>query len=206
MQVWQLQRHRNLIDERGLLCNCIDAINRHLRAANGDDDARQARARADIEQAKNRPGRLELVRTVVVIRHRCEFAAQRRYHGQAVQQVVRHHVVRVAHCGQVIDLVPFLDQVEVGQELTKLRWEQTYAHRRGAFGQARREQVSDSRHGVQADTGSANWMKPRFFRCTSSSEMDAGVMPEMREASPNVSGLRFARVCRASKLSAVTCK
>jgi hypothetical protein len=45
-----------------------------------------------------------------------------------------------------------------------------------------------------------------FFRCTSSRETVAGVMPEMREARPRVSGRCLARVWRASKLRAVTCR
>ncbi|MCY1249241.1 hypothetical protein D9M72_627580 [compost metagenome] len=42
------------------------------------------------------------------------------HHAQAVEQMARHHLIRVTHGGQVVGLVPFDQQGEVGEQLLLL--------------------------------------------------------------------------------------
>ena len=88
---------RHLLDECGLLGHGVHAGARAARAADGDHHARQAGAGADVQQAAPAPPRQHA-------------AAAARTDRQAVEQVMRQHLRRVAHRRQVVDPVPLQDQ------------------------------------------------------------------------------------------------
>ena len=172
-QVGQFERQRGLLDESGFFCHRIDAGDGHRRATNRDHHAGQARARADIKQAA---GAFESALLQV--------AAQRRDSGQAVEQVMRHHFGRVAHGGQVIDLRPFGDQGLVIEKLLDLQLAQ-FQLQGLQSGQQRGAQIQIHRHHsapgsvLLASTvfSGTVFFHRFFFRCTSSSDTVAGVMP-----------------------------
>src|SRR5687767_15740615 len=92
--------------------------------------------------------------------------------------MMRHHRERIADCRQVVGPVPFHEQRDV--------IEQQFAR----AGRKLEPQFCESaverglrRHALFLSSG---W-KPRF-KCASRSEIDAGVIPEMRAAWPMVSG------------------
>ena len=188
-QVRQAEHAGRLLDKRRLLGNGIDTGNGHFRAADGDDDAGQATARAHIQHAR-RPA--------------LRVTNQRRDDGQAVEQVVRQHLGRVAHGGQVVNLVPLGEQIEIRQQLRVLRGRETQAKRSGAFGQALLLRVA---HAALATAGATpvKPLKPPFFKWISSKEMAAGVTPLMRPACPSVSGRCFCSFCRTSMDRAGIC-
>ena len=129
---------------------------------------------------------------------------QRRNGREAVQQVVRQNVGRVAQSGQVVDLVPFLNQRRIGQQALDLFVRQAQAQSLHAGTQARLQI-----HTHACTPSSAVCMKPLkppFFRWIKSSDTLAGVMPEMREAWPKVSGRCLASFWRASIDKAETCR
>jgi hypothetical protein len=103
VQVGQLQLRRHLLDKGRLLGDGIHAADVGAGAADGDDHAGQPATGAHIHQ----PAR----RTVAL--QRCD-------DGQTVDQMVAQHLCRVAHGGQVVDLVPLLQQGQVGQQLVEL--------------------------------------------------------------------------------------
>ena len=68
----------------------------------GPHHARQAGAAAHVEDAR---------------RAALEVAVQRRQGRQAVEQMLMHHLLRVAHRAQVVGLVPLLQQVQIGKQV-----------------------------------------------------------------------------------------
>src|SRR5882672_2865212 len=103
---------------------------------------------------------------------------QVRQHGERIKQMLAHHGKRFANRGQVVAAVPFGEQHYVGDQLIAGARRQ----RELEFFQAALERGL-RRHAVLLDG-----CKP-LFKCTSKSEIAAGVMPEIREAWPTVSGL-----------------
>ena len=190
MQVGQLERHRRLLDEGRFLAHGIHASHIHRGAADGEHHARQAAARAHIQQT-HRPRQARL-------RH---MAAQRRHGGQAVEQVVREHFLRVTHGRQVVHLVPLLQQREELQQTQELRIVQPQRQRLGTRAQALHQHIA---HATTPSSARTKPLKPPFFRCTNNSEIAAGVTPEIREAWPSVSGRCFCSACRTSIDNAVT--
>jgi len=146
---------RGLAQERRFLLARLRQCHVPARPRDGERNAGQAGARAGIGQA------------------RC-FLRQRqvRQHGEGIEQVMRHHGERLADCGQVVGAVPFRDQRGVLQ--------QPLAR---AGGKLQREfaepavQRGARRHALFLSAA----RKPRF-KCTSRSEIAAGVTPEMRAA------------------------
>src|SRR6185369_2780979 len=101
------------------------------------------------------------------------------------------------------DLVPLEDKCAVGQQALALNVGQRQTQRGRAF--AQQLLLAHSAAGISASSVSrANAWCPPFRRWIISSEMAAGVTPEMREAMPSVSGRCLASFCRTSKLSALT--
>src|SRR5204862_4775986 len=101
-----------------------------------------------------------------------------RQHGQRVEKMMAHHGERFANCGQVIAAIPFGEQCHVREQPI----ERSPRQRKLQLLQAALER-SAWRHAVFLDG-----CRP-LFKCTSNSEIAAGVMPEMRDAWPTVSGL-----------------
>jgi hypothetical protein len=185
----------HLLDEGGFLGHRVDTAHCHLRAANGNHHTRQTGARADIEQAALH---CRLANAACACRRNGPPPPGCPADGGSASP-------RVAHGGQVVDLGPFLHQVQVGQQAA------TWASLRSRpSASPRAQRLIQFMH--QAATAAilsgapsaAHWQanpRTRFFlRWTSSSEMVAGVMPEMREARPRVSGRCLASFWRASKL------
>ena len=189
----QLQGQRSLLDEGGLFGNGVHASHRYFRQTNGDHHTRQPCPRTNVEQVGlAQPGL-------------CKMTAQGLNHRQAVEQVVRQHLGRVTHCREVVDLGPLGNQVQVVEQLADLHIVQFQLQR----GQPAAQFLFTGSHQASACSvvlSGTVFFQRFFFRCTSSSEMVAGVIPEMREAKPRVSGRYLARVCRASKLRADTCR
>ena len=127
--------------------------------------------------ASGMPGRPAPVPTSASARPRHR---QMRQHGERVEQVVAHHLQRIANRGQVVGPVPLREQREIRRAAVPA------ASGRQAPAPVRPSPRSSAARGVMP-TSSACGEKPRF-RCTSSSEIAAGVMPEMRAAWPMVSG------------------
>ncbi|MNJ67274.1 hypothetical protein D3C77_634330 [compost metagenome] len=99
--------------------------------------------------------------------------------------MARDHFVGIAHRREVVGLVPFDQQGQVGEQLGLLLFTERYAQLGSAldqfFGMA-------SGHGGHQAVCSRLWPAPHFFRWISSREMAAGVTPGIREACPRVSG------------------
>ena len=204
MQVAQLQRHRRLLDEGGFLAHGVHTAHVQLGAANRKHHTGQATAGAHIQQAH--PPALH--RTT--LRQLRQMATQGQHSGQAVEQVVGQHFLRVAHGRQVVDLVPLLQQGQKLHQLRKLRGGQLQPHRSRTFLQACLQGFGGGcTHAATSPSACAAFkaksLKPPFFRCTMSSEMAAGVIPVMRDAWPSVSGRWRVSAWRASMLRAVTC-
>src|SRR5581483_316915 len=100
-----------------------------------------------------------------------------RQDGERIEQVVTHHPQRITNCGQVVNAVPFVEQRQIVQQLLA----RASGKRERQMFQAALERGA-RRHAVFVD----GWNP--LFKCTSSSEIAAGVMPEMRDAWPMVSG------------------
>src|SRR6266850_1513466 len=109
--------------------------------------------------------------------------------------MMAHHGERFTNCGQVVAAIPFGEQRYVSDQLIA----GTRGQRELEFFQSAPER-GERRHAVFLDG-----CKP-LFRCTSKSEIAAGVIPEMREAWPTVSGLCWLSFCCASTDSPRTCR
>ena len=126
-----------------------------------DRNARESRPRANVGKARS-------LRRQRKVRQHCE----------RIKQMLTHHGEWVASSGQVVAAIPFGEQHYVGDQLIAGARRQ----RERKFFQAALER-GVRRHAVFLDG-----CKP-LFKCTSKSEIAAGVMPETREAWPTVSGL-----------------
>ena len=132
-----------------------------MLTASSDWNARESRPCADVGKARS-------VRRQRKVRQHCE----------RIKQMLTHHGEWVADCGQVVAAIPFGEQHHVGDQLIAGARRQ----RELEFFKAALER-GVRRHAVLLDG-----CKP-LFKCTSKSEIAAGVMPEIRDAWPTVSGL-----------------
>jgi hypothetical protein len=103
VQVGQLQLGSHLLNEGGLLGDSVHAGDVSTWAADGDDDAGQATTRTNVHESRWR----------TMPQQWCD-------DGQAVHEVVAQHLRRLTHCRQVVDLVPLLEQRQVGEQLVEL--------------------------------------------------------------------------------------
>jgi len=110
VQVRQLERSRHLVDEGRLLGNGVHTIHPDIRPADGDHNARKTGTRTDIQEADG------FGRQTLQAFQGFELLPKGDDHCQTVQQMVGQHLGRVTHRRQVVDLVPFLDQVQIGQQ------------------------------------------------------------------------------------------
>src|SRR5689334_11005682 len=99
-----------------------------------------------------------------------------------------YDLVRAPYAGQVVDPVPLFEQLGEGEQplaraAVELEAELLQAAVELLLGVGRGRGIGLGAHAALFCAGI-----PRF-RCTSSSEIAAGVTPEMRAACPNVSGL-----------------
>ena len=86
------------------------------------------------------------------------------------------HGVRISHRGEIVSLVPLVQQLDQLHQLGLLGFGDNNS---GLHEQA----VQSLQHVVQRGIPQAVLRsRPCFFRCTSKMEMAAGVMPEMRDA------------------------
>ena len=114
-----------------------------------------------------------------------------RQHREAVEKMQHHHLVGLADRGEVVHAIPLRDEVEIARELLHGAVGQLELHRRDTRADLLRE-----RHArPSCTTGAAS---ARRLRCTSSSEIAAGVTPWMRAACPTVSGRCCASFCATS--------
>src|SRR5215213_873707 len=101
-----------------------------------------------------------------------------RQHGQRIEQVMADHGKRIANRCQVVSAVPFHEQRHVIEQMSRRAlWKVERQFSEPALERGLRC------HALFLSSG----RKPRF-RCTSNSEIAAGVMPWMRAAWPSVSG------------------
>jgi len=124
---------------------------------------------------------------------------------QAVQQVMRHHISRVSHRGEVVDLVPLGDEAQVGEQAItdgRRKCEPQFQERAGQ--QPVRVKNAQAASRVRVPPRPSKPRNRPFFRCTSNSDIAAGVTPEIREAWPKVSGRCRLSFWRTSTLSAET--
>ena len=128
---------------------------------------------------------------------------QVRQHRERVEQVMRDHARGLANRGQVVGLVPLREQrrgtraVARAAPRSAARPERVDAAAE-RLGRSTRALVPEHSASARALTPTGATAPAPRFRWTSSSEMAAGVMPEMRAAWPTVSGLPAASFCRAS--------
>src|SRR4051812_9915249 len=101
-----------------------------------------------------------------------------RQYCERVEKMLAHHGTRFANCRQVVAPIPFRQQRHVSEQLIM--------HRRGQ----REIQFCDAalERGTRRHAVFLDGCKP-LFKCTSSREIAAGVIPEMRDAWPMLSGL-----------------
>ena len=99
---------------------------------------------------------------------------------QAIEQMPDQHRFRLAYGGEIVHVVPLLDEREVLQQAA-LGFLRNCESEGG-------DSVSKTRRQAHALCFFSGREKPRFT-CTSNKEMAAGVMPEIRAAWPAVSGL-----------------
>lgn len=187
-QVRQAEFSRHLLDESRLLGDRVQACDCDVAAHDRDHHPRQTGTRPHIEQ--RRPPR--------------PLTSQGPDDGQAVEQVMGQDARGVAQRSQVVNLVPFQNQRGVGQKLFALAVIQAQPERRRALAQL----PIGTHSPTCCDSAAAFCAKarcPPLRKWIISSEIAAGVTPEMREASPSVSGRCLASFCRTSKLSALTC-
>ena len=114
-------------------------------------------------------------------------AAHMRQHRQRIEQMMREHFRRLAHGGQVVGLVPFFDQRQIIEHALLRRRPDIQSERCDARGQ-----FTGEAHALFCKVSCA------CFRCTNSTEIAAGVTPEMREAWPMVSGFTRLSFCWTS--------
>ena len=110
-QVAQPQAGRRLLNKGGLFGHGVHTAHLQLWAANGKHHARQAAAGAYIEQAG-------WCRSVCGQAR--QMALQWPHGSQAIEQVMGEHVLRIAHCREVIDFVPLLQQCQKVEQLRHL--------------------------------------------------------------------------------------
>src|SRR5215475_3352117 len=95
--------------------------------------------------------------------------------------MMRHHPITLADGRQVVDTIPLFEEIEVALEALDLR-----------LAQCKSERVDAARERGFAHAAlcsvRAVLFAPRRFKCTSNSEIAAGVTPAMRDAWPTVSG------------------
>lgn len=96
-EVVQFQLHFHLGQEAGLLAVAVEHRHLLVRMQDSQRDAGHAATAADIQP------------TLGVI-------VDKRHDAEAVEQVARHHLVRVTHSGEVVGLVPFDQQGQVAQQ------------------------------------------------------------------------------------------
>src|SRR6266446_6945930 len=108
------------------------------------------------------------------------------------------HLLPVPYGGQVVDLVPLLQQYEILKELVPLAATQRKTYLCCSICEAPVQvRLRSPRHQCRHAADLSGVRSPRF-RWTRSSEIAAGVIPEMREAWPIVSGLCWFSFCRPS--------
>src|SRR5476649_944849 len=90
--VIQLQFNHGLIQKRGLLVIAVEQGHMRVRLGERERNAGQSGAAAHIEHA---------------------LGVQMRRHGEAVEQVMAHHFLRLAYRGEVVYPVPLFDQCNV---------------------------------------------------------------------------------------------
>ena len=132
MQIGKAQRGSSLLNEGRLLGHSVHAAHVHPRATDGEHHAGQAAARAHVEQVHGRRGQPGLR----------DMAAQWGHGSQTVEQVVREHLLRVAHGREVIDLVPLLQQRQKFQELCELHITELQRQCLGTGAQALRQHIA----------------------------------------------------------------
>ena len=178
MQVGQRKRAGQLAQEGSLLANGVDAGHVQRRLHDGDDRPGESAAAADVQHTSGGA-----------------FAVQRRQHGQAVGQMLHQHLRWVTHRRQVVGGVPALQLGQEPGQLVQLP----------VAGFQLQCAAGGRDLGLQAASSVGSpWAKPLkrpFFRCTSNSEMAAGVTPEIREACPSVSGTVLAQLVTHLKRS-----
>src|SRR4051812_41927829 len=99
------------------------------------------------------------------------------------------HRFRLAYGGEVVHVVPLLNEREGLQQVALGLLRNCEPERAGSVG--------ETRHQAHALCFFSGCEKPRFT-CTSNKEMAAGVMPEIRAACPAVSGLNWFNFCCTS--------
>src|SRR5260221_13814066 len=99
------------------------------------------------------------------------------------------HILPVPYGGQVVDLVPLLQQYEILKELVPLAATQRETYLCCSIGEAPVQvRLRSPRHQCRHAADLSGVRTPRF-RWTRSSEIAAGGIPEVREACPVVAGL-----------------
>jgi len=108
------------------------------------------------------------------------------------------HLLPVPYSGQVVDPVPLFQQREILKKLVPLAATQRKTYFRCSIFEAPVQfGLRSPRHQCRHAADLSGVRTPRF-RWTSSSEIAAGVIPEMREAWPIVSGLCWFSFCCTS--------
>ena len=215
MQVGQGQLAGHLADESGLFADGIDTTHIPLRFGDRQHRAGQAATAADIEDARRRLFLLAGCATGLFRRRArgssAKRPAQRCDHSQAIRHVLHAHLRRIAQRCQVVRGIPLAQQRQVAHEQCERAFGQVQAEGRSVLPQ--RHKLSAGRnvrpgHAASSPAGrcslAAKPLKRPFFKCTSSSEIAAGVTPAMREAWPSVCGRWRLSFCRTSWLSAGT--
>ena len=96
--------------------------------------------------------------------------------------MVRHHPLGLPDRGQVVRAVPLLEHGDISRELCLCLRVEVEAERLDAPGER-----PTKAHAVRFSELDGASLNPRL-RCTSRSEIAAGVTPEIRAAWPSVSG------------------
>jgi|GEM_PF-4964267 len=101
LRVGERQRARRFADERRFFAVAFQRGDRQLWPHDGEHQRGQPGTAADVGEC----------RRVFYIRQ----------HGEAIEHVARHLFFSIAHGGQVMHLIPFVEQVEIAGELRALR-------------------------------------------------------------------------------------
>ena len=181
-------RASTLASASSIAACCRNAPFLWLRVEQRRRATRAARSRAE-SPGTPPPLPTSSTRTTVVAR-------QVRQHGERVEHVMRDHSLRLANRRQVVRAVPLARAARDTRRACRAAPCGSEA-RAPADGQRAEAVVdasivADRRASCRLRGAIGAFAKPRF-RCTSRSEIAAGVMPEMRAACPIVSGL-----CRLS--------
>ena len=88
-------------------------------------------------------------------------AQQSGYGSQTVEQMMRQHFLRVTHRGQVVDLVPLLQQIHEGHEQINLCRSQLQLQRLNALFELGTQCLA---HADASSFCAAKPLKPPFFR------------------------------------------